>query len=98
MDWYVDTSRPDAVNAVQGEIRAFLGRHAADVDKVAEAEMVVSELIGNVVHHAVGPAWVSLVWTSPHPELVIYDLGPGFALDAAAPGPAGRGRTRPLHR
>lgn len=85
MDWYVDTTRQDAVIAVKAEIGAYLRRHADDPDSVPDAEVAVSELIGNVARHAGGPAWVSLSWVGRHPELTVYDLGPGFVLDIGLP-------------
>jgi hypothetical protein len=66
---------------VHGEIGALLRRHSDNLDDTSEAEIVVSELIGNAVRQTVGPAWVSLHWTGRRPDLTIYDLGPGFVFD-----------------
>jgi anti-sigma regulatory factor (Ser/Thr protein kinase) len=85
MDWFVDTTQPDAVTAVNGEIGDYLRRHSDDVAAISESEIVISELVGNAVRHTVGPAWVSLQWTGRQPVLTIHDLGPGFVLDPHLP-------------
>lgn len=45
----------------------------------------MAELIGNAVRHASGPVWVSVAWTGARPELTVWDLGPGFVLQAELP-------------
>ncbi len=85
MDWYLDTSRTEPFSEVREEIGTYLRRHASDDRSVADAEVIVSELMANAMRHATGPAWVSLVWRAPEPELTVYDLGPGFTLDPRLP-------------
>ena len=77
MDWYLNATDAQAVSALRREIGGYLARHASQGDTFA-AEVVVSELLGNVTRHAPGPCWVSLTWTTEAPELTVYDLGPGF--------------------
>lgn len=85
MDWYVDGTDPERAVALRHDITAYLARHADPGSDVAGAETVVSELLGNVVRHASGPAWVSLTWSGRHPVLEVADLGPGFELASAVP-------------
>lgn len=80
MDWYLDGTDPAAVVDLRRQITAYVSRHADPVSDVDGAEMVVSELLGNVVRHANGPAWVSLTWAGENPVLEVSDLGPGFTL------------------
>ena len=84
MDWYLDGTSPESVAGLRHDIGAYLERHADPDADVEGAEMVVSELLGNVVRHAGGPAWVSLTWAGEHPVLEVADLGPGFDLAATA--------------
>lgn len=85
MDWYLETTRREAVMEVQTEIGVYLRRHAEDPASVADAEVIVSEIVGNAARHASGPAWPSLVWTARQSVLTVYDLGPGFALEPHLP-------------
>lgn len=85
MDWFVDATCAEALTAARHEIADYLRRHAADPSSVEDAELVVAELLGNVVRHAAGPAWVSIVWSAARPVLTVQDLGPGFLLEPRLP-------------
>jgi len=85
VDWFLDSTRAADVTALRHEIGAYLTRHAADPAGVEEAELVVAELLGNANRHAAGPSWVSLIWSTAHPVLTVYDLGPGFVLEPHLP-------------
>ena len=50
-------------------------------DRIADAELIVSEAVGNAVRHTGGPVWVSLAWSTELPVLRVYDIGPGFDTD-----------------
>jgi hypothetical protein len=50
-------SGPASAAALRAELTAFLRRHAEDPADVDDARLVVSELVGNAVHHAGGPVW-----------------------------------------
>ena len=78
MDWYVDGSVPGSMSLLRHEIVAYLTRHAGESAGIDEAELVVSEVTGNAVRHAGGPAWVTLTWREEQPLLTVRDLGPGF--------------------
>lgn len=86
MDWFIDADDDGhGLTALRREMAAYLRRHATDPAAVDDAELVIAELLGNVVRHAPGPAWVTLDWSALRPVLTIRDLGPGFALDPRLP-------------
>jgi anti-sigma regulatory factor (Ser/Thr protein kinase) len=96
VDWYLDARDAESTHQLRLEITAFLRRHAAPAVDVTAAELTVSELLGNLVRHAPGPAWVSLHWPGDTVTLIVTDLGPGFRLpasrrDADALAESGRG-------
>jgi len=74
----MDAEVPGAMQRLRHEITAYLARHADDTASLDEAEVIVSEALGNAVRHAGGPVWVSLTWPQTHPRLTVRDLGPGF--------------------
>lgn len=78
MDWYLDSTDPHAVSELRREIRDYLNRHGEPSSAFDEAEVVVSELLGNTARHAAGQVWVTLSWRAPSPTIVVRDLGPGF--------------------
>lgn len=78
MDWFFDGEDPEAVSALRREITDYLRRHATDDAQLDEAELVVSELLGNTARHAAGPVWAALGWPGDAPVLTVRDLGPGF--------------------
>lgn len=82
VDWYADGAEPGAMTRLRHEVVSYLSRHADVVDSLDEAEVVVSEAVGNAVRHAAGPVWVSLTWREVNPRLTVRDLGPGFDPDA----------------
>ncbi|MFQ6173016.1 ATP-binding protein [Oryzobacter sp. R7] len=99
MDWYLE--RADLVGELRHEVGAFLRRHAvpqsgADVE---DAELIVSEAVGNAMRHTGGPVWVALAWTGDHPVLQVLDCGPGFDSELLRPSMAvsttGGGRDLP---
>jgi anti-sigma regulatory factor (Ser/Thr protein kinase) len=78
VDWYLDSTDTHAVSELRREIREYLHRHGEASSAFDEAEVVVSELLGNTARHAAGPVWVTLSWRAPAPIIVVRDLGPGF--------------------
>lgn len=78
MDWYFDGRDPEAVSVLRREITEYLHRHADDAEQLDEAELVVSELLGNTARHAAGPVWATVSWPGEEPVLAVRDLGPGF--------------------
>ncbi len=81
MDWYVEAAAPEAVTLLRREVADYLRRHAAAREEADDAELLVSELLGNTARHAPGPVWVSLSWSGPAPVLTVRDVGTGFDPD-----------------
>jgi hypothetical protein len=80
VDWYLE--RTDQLADLRHELVAYLARHAAPGGEagIDDAELLVSEAVGNALRHTGGPVWVSLTWSSELPALQVYDLGEGFDL------------------
>jgi anti-sigma regulatory factor (Ser/Thr protein kinase)/predicted ArsR family transcriptional regulator len=96
VDWYLEPRDTAAVPQLRRQIMDYLRRHASAGRDPGDAEIVVSELLGNALEHTVGPAWVSIRWDEAKPVLTVADLGPGFdpatfgrATAAAPVGPPG---------
>jgi anti-sigma regulatory factor (Ser/Thr protein kinase) len=89
VDWYLD--RRELVGDLRRELSQYLHRHAVpgSDDEIADAELIVSEAVGNAVRHTAGPVWVSLSWATRLPVLQVFDVGPGFDAETlrAPPGP-----------
>jgi anti-sigma regulatory factor (Ser/Thr protein kinase) len=87
VDWYLD--RSELVGDLRRELGQYLERHAVagSADAIADAELIVSEAVGNALRHGAGPVWVSLSWATELPELRVYDIGPGFDPGDLDPGP-----------
>jgi anti-sigma regulatory factor (Ser/Thr protein kinase) len=81
VDWYLD--RRELVGDLRREVTQYLERHAVpgSDDEIADAELIVSEAVGNAVRHTAGPVWVSLSWATNLPVLQVYDIGPGFDVE-----------------
>ncbi|WP_336922623.1 ATP-binding protein [Aquipuribacter sp. SD81] len=78
VDWYLHAGDALALRSLRHEVGSYLHRHAAPDAEVADAELVVEELVGNALRHAGGPVWVSLSWREVAPTVSVLDLGPGF--------------------
>ena len=78
MDWYLD--RSELVGDLRRELGQYLERHAVpgSAEQIADAELIVSEAVGNAIRHTGGPVWVSLAWSTEQPVLRVYDIGAGF--------------------
>ena len=95
MEWYVDAENVEDVRQSRHEFAAYLSARAAAGSDIGAAEVVYSELVGNVHRHVGGAAWVRLDWVGDCPVLAVRDLGPGFIPAARATvdpdSPGGRG-------
>jgi serine phosphatase RsbU (regulator of sigma subunit)/anti-sigma regulatory factor (Ser/Thr protein kinase) len=85
VDWQVDTTERSSVRAVQAEVSAVLRDLGATDGAVHDAELILTELIGNVVRHAPGRAQVSLSSDAGQVLLTVEDDGAGFAYRPTAP-------------
>ena len=76
--WSFDVRDGEAARDVRAELLSELRRaHVSDAG-LANAELVFSELIGNVVRYAAKWVDVTLDATGPAPVLHVLDGGPGF--------------------
>ena len=76
--------------------REFVAGHLADypADVRADAQLLVSELVSNVVQHGAVPARMLLRMTGPLLRVIVEDSGPDLPDTAAHPDPSacsGRG-------
>ncbi len=76
--WSFDVRDPDAARDVRDEFLAHLRRGEMSPEALSNAELVFSELIGNVVRYA--PRWVDITldWSGYAPVLHVLDGGRGF--------------------
>lgn len=76
--WSFDVNDPEMAYAVRTEFLRELERGGVTADARSSAELVFSELIGNVVRFA--PRWadITLDWNGGRPVLHVLDGGPGF--------------------
>lgn len=84
--WAFDARDAQAASHVRSEVVAELARADATDESIMAAELIYSELVGNVVRHAFGNAEVCLDWPDGTPVLHVLDEGPGFHyVDARTP-------------
>lgn len=76
--WSFDVNDAEVARAVRGEFLTELENAGVSADARASAELVLSELIGNVLRFA--PRWadITLDWSTGKPVLHVLDGGPGF--------------------
>jgi serine phosphatase RsbU (regulator of sigma subunit)/anti-sigma regulatory factor (Ser/Thr protein kinase) len=76
--WSFDARDPDVARDVRNEFISELKRASLSTDELASAELVFSELLGNVVRYA--PKWVDVTLDASGrtPVLHVLDGGPGF--------------------
>ncbi len=78
MRWEVDTADSSQVRAAQRAFCDVLQQADGQPDDLDAARLILSELVGNVVVHAPGPALIELGWQQRRPTLAIVDRGTGF--------------------
>jgi hypothetical protein len=78
MDWYLRGEDSRLLSVLRHQVTAYLRRHGEEGCDVADATLVMEEIVGNALRHASGPVWISLSWRERSPHLTVRDLGPGF--------------------
>lgn len=76
--WSFDSNDPDVTRDVRRDLVDQLRRGGLDPDSLHCAELVFSELLGNVVRYASRWVDVTLDWNAETPVLHVLDGGPGF--------------------
>src|SRR4051812_41361107 len=100
LEWLIDTSDVSQIRRLRHEFGQYLIEHTdVDAASLGASVLVFSELVTNVYQHGQGPAAVELAWDGKTPTLSVTDSGPGFDVNAVAPGatPVTETRGRGLH-
>ena len=82
--WRFDVEDDAKASSVRAAIVAELRAHGSDDRDVATAELLYSELIGNVVRHSGGTVEIALD-VAQAPVLHVLDRGPGFTFTTRLP-------------
>lgn len=77
--WVFNATDADAARRARSEFIEKLGLMGATADDIYAAEVVFSELLGNVLRYTPGPVEILVDWTGPAPVLHFRDQGPGFS-------------------
>ena len=86
MCWRADAKNPDDGRKVRhGLVRELA---AAAEGPIADAEVVIGELLSNIARYTPGPFCAEIVWDAEQPSVVFHDAGDGSAIDLARPQPA----------
>jgi PAS domain S-box-containing protein len=83
--WTFDVGDVRAARVVRDELVAALQCRLVPRGDIALAELLFSELVGNVVRHTGGTAEVVLDLSGTAPVLHVLDRGPGFTFAARLP-------------
>lgn len=82
--WTIDAKSEKSTRRVKRALLWHLGELAGDGADLSLAELIVSEMLGNVARHTPGLAEVILEWTGDKATVRVFDEGPRFELPDAA--------------
>jgi serine/threonine-protein kinase RsbW len=82
--WRFHSSHALSAHNARREVATYLASFAREPDAVAQAELVIGELLANTVEHAPGLVEVSVAWSAAQPRLAVRDSGSGAPLPAPA--------------
>jgi PAS domain S-box-containing protein len=83
--WSFDSRDARAARAIRADFAARLRAAGLSDGEVDNAELIFSELVGNVVRYAVGEVRISLDATADMPVLHVLDGGAGFEHNSRLP-------------
>jgi PAS domain S-box-containing protein len=83
--WTFDAFDAAAARSVRLQIASALRSTGAGEGDVCNAELLFTELVGNVIRHTSGSVEVALDLTGEEPVLHVIDRGPGFTFHARLP-------------
>jgi PAS domain S-box-containing protein len=83
--WSIDVTDRGRVRDVRFALAERLREHGANDADVCTAELLFSELVGNVVRHSGGLAEIAVDATGEYPVLHVLDRGSGFTFHARLP-------------
>ncbi len=95
--WSFEVENSTAAHRARSELGAALCARGIVAEQLFAAEMVYSELVGNVVRHARGSIDVVLDMTGPAAVLHAMDRGSGFFINPKLPADAYEERGRGLY-
>ena len=78
--WRFHSSHSMSAHNARIEVGTYLASLGADREALADAELVVGELLANTVEHAPGLVEVVVDWTGARPTLLVRDAGRGTSL------------------
>lgn len=83
--WQFGSCDAKRASSVRKHVAAVLRKYGVCHDDTVTAELIFSELIGNVVRYAPGEIEVVFDWTEMTPVLHVLDRGTGFELSPRLP-------------
>lgn len=84
--WAFSATRAEKALAARKAFVDHLRESADEASDLDAAQLIYSELVGNVVRHAPGPISIDIEWTHDrHARLCVRDSGDGFQADYALP-------------
>ncbi len=75
--WRFHSSHPQSAHNARIELGRYLAAFDADDGDVANAELVIGEILANTVEHAPGLVEITIDWRQARPRLTIVDSGRG---------------------
>lgn len=83
VSWQIDAKSEQSARRVKRALLWHLGEITPENADLGTAELIVSEMLGNVARHTPGPATVTLEWKGDVVVVHVSDEGPHFTLPAA---------------
>ncbi len=75
--WRFHSSHAQSAHTARVEVGRYLEALSHDAQGVADAELVIGEILANTVEHAPGLVEVGIDWSGERPKLTILDSGRG---------------------
>ena len=77
-EWRFHSSDAQTARMSRHELTKFIHAHAANVESVYVAELILGEILANTVEHAPGLVQIRIDWSDELPVATIRDSGPGL--------------------
>jgi anti-sigma regulatory factor (Ser/Thr protein kinase) len=85
MCWSLNAADHDAARVARKAATATLRALTPSPDALADAELIIGELLANAARHANGPVCLELSARSGAAEVSVHDTSPEFAVDVRRP-------------
>lgn len=76
--WHLRTERPESALAKRGEYLEAIAQQCGETFDRFTAELIFTELVGNVIRHSRGPIEISMRCLDGYAQLNVEDSGRGF--------------------